>query len=55
MDPEPGIDARQKDSEWIVRQRARERQKLLALVLLVLFIVVLAFVRFGKTIPWGAR
>jgi hypothetical protein len=39
----------------IARQRLRERQKLLGLMLLVLFIVVLALVRFGKTIPWGAR
>jgi hypothetical protein len=55
MDLEHGIDARQRDSQWIARQRARERQKLVGLLLLVLFIVVLAFVRFGKTIPWGAR
>ena len=39
----------------IARQRLRERQKLLGLMLLVLLIVVLAIVRFGKTIPWGAR
>ena len=55
VDPESRIDARRNDAEWIARQRARERQKLLGLLLLVLFILVLAFVRFGKTIPWDAR
>ena len=35
---------------------ARSRAaKLVGLLLLVLFILVLAFIRFGKTIPWGAR
>ncbi|MFZ0707342.1 MAG: hypothetical protein WAM71_17210, partial [Candidatus Korobacteraceae bacterium] len=55
VDPERGIDARQNDSQWVARQRARERQKLIGLLLLVLFIVVLVLVRFGKTVPWGAR
>ena len=55
VDPESRIDDRHTDSEWIARQRARERQKLLGLLLLVVFILVLAFLRFGKTIPWGAR
>ena len=45
----------QPEAAVIARQRLRERQKLLGLMLLVLFIAVLAFVRFGKTIPWGAR
>ena len=53
--PESGSGGRQNDSEWIARQRARERQKLVGLLLLVLFTLVLVFVRFGKTIPWGAR
>ena len=43
------------EAAFVARQRTRERQKLVGLLLLVLFIVVLAFVRFGKTIPWGAR
>jgi hypothetical protein len=43
------------EAATIARQHARERQKLLGLLLLVVFILVLAFVRFGKTIPWGAR
>jgi hypothetical protein len=51
--PQTHLDEAQ--SATIARQRARERQKLLGLLLVVLFILVLAFVRFGKTIPWGAR
>lgn len=39
----------------IARQRIRERQKLFGLMLLVFFILVLALLRFGKTIPWSAR
>jgi hypothetical protein len=37
------------------RQRSHERVKLLGLLVIVFFILVLAFVRFGKHIPWGAR
>jgi hypothetical protein len=37
------------------RQRSRERQKILGVLLIVLLILVITFVRFGKTIPWGAR
>ena len=48
-------DSKQRDPEWIARRHARERQKLLGLLALALFILVLAFVRFGRTIPWGAR
>ena len=43
------------EAAMVARQRLRERQKLVGLMLLVLFIVVLTFLRFGKTIPWGAR
>jgi len=39
----------------VARQRARERQKIIGLALVALFILVLAFLRFGKSIPWGAR
>jgi len=55
VEPRPGIDNRQHDSQWIERQRARERQKLIGLIVVALLILVLAFIRFGKTIPWGAR
>jgi hypothetical protein len=37
------------------RQRTRERRKLIGLLAIALFILALAFLRFGKTIPWGAR
>jgi len=37
------------------RQRARDRRKLIGLLVIALFILVLAFIRFGKSIPWGAR
>jgi hypothetical protein len=37
------------------RQRARDRRKLIGLLTIALFILVLAFLRYGKSIPWGAR
>ena len=43
------------DADWQERQRSRERRKVIGLLVIVLFIVVLAFLRFGRTIPWGAR
>ncbi len=41
--------------EWYERQKSRERVKLMGLLILALIILAIAFVRFGKTIPWGAR
>jgi hypothetical protein len=41
--------------EWYERQKSRERMKLTGLLVLALVILLIAFVRFGKTIPWGAR
>jgi len=41
--------------EWYERQKSRERVKLTGLLILALLILLIAFVRFGKTIPWGAR
>ncbi len=55
MTRRPQIRSQEPDAARVVRQRARERQKLLGLLLVALFILVLAFIRFGKTIPWGAR
>jgi hypothetical protein len=37
------------------RQRKRERRKLIGLLAIALFILMLAFIRFGRSIPWGAR
>jgi hypothetical protein len=48
-------DTRQMQDEWATRYRSRERLKLAGLLVIVLFILALAFLRFGKTIPWGAR
>jgi hypothetical protein len=42
-------------AEWAARYRSRERMKLIGLLVVVLLILALAFLRFGKTIPWGAR
>lgn len=42
-------------AEWDARSRSRERRKLVGILVVVLFILALAFLRFGKTIPWGAR
>jgi hypothetical protein len=41
--------------EWQARQHTRESRKVIGLLLLALFILALAFFRYGKTIPWGAR
>ena len=41
--------------EWYERQKSRERLKLTGLLVIALVILLIAFVRFGKTIPWGAR
>jgi hypothetical protein len=41
--------------EWYERQKSRERVKLTGLLILALIILLIALLRFGKTIPWGAR
>ena len=41
--------------EWYERQKSRERLKLTGLLVLALVILLIAFVRYGKTIPLGAR
>ena len=51
VDPNTGLTA----AEWEARYRSRERRKLVGILVVVLFILALAFLRFGKTIPWGAR
>jgi hypothetical protein len=53
--PKPDFDARVHDADWKARYRSRERAKVLGLLVLVIFILALAFFRFGRTIPWGAR
>jgi hypothetical protein len=53
--PKPASDAREQDADWKARYRSRERAKVFGLLVLVIFILALAFFRFGRTIPWGAR
>jgi hypothetical protein len=48
-------DSRSKPPEWYERQKSRELIKLVGLLLIALLILVIGFLRFGKTIPWGAR
>jgi len=40
---------------WYERQKSRERIKLIGLLVVALVILLIAFLRFGRTIPWGAR
>jgi len=47
--------ADQRELELHQRWLARERRKVVGLIVIALFILALAFLRFGKTIPWGAR
>jgi hypothetical protein len=55
--PEPPASREQqpRTSDWYERQKSREPMKLTGLVILALVILLIAFLRFGKTIPWGAR
>jgi len=48
-------DARQTQDEWEARYCSRERLKLVGIFVVALFILALALLRFGRTIPWGAR
>ena len=52
--PEPR-DKLTRTPEWYERQKSHERVKLTGLLILALIILIIAFVRFGRTIPWGAR
>ncbi len=51
----PGPREQPRTPEWYERQKSRERVKLTGLLILALVILLIAFLRFGKTIPWGAR
>ena len=37
------------------RRMAHDRIRVIGMLAIVLFILVLTFLRFGKTIPWSAR
>jgi len=55
--PQPANALRSQDRELELqaRQRARDQRKVIGLLAIALFILVLAFLRFGRHIPWGAR
>jgi hypothetical protein len=57
VNPElPSADDQQsKSAEWYQRQKSRERIKQIGLLVLALVILLIAFLRFGRTLPWGAR
>jgi hypothetical protein len=44
-----------KSPGWYERHKSAERKKLVGLLVIALLILLVAFFRFGKTIPWGAR
>ena len=48
---------RPEDRELELQQRllTRERRRVFGLLVIVLIILAIAFLQFGKTIPWGAR
>ena len=51
----PARDSHSKSPDWHERQKSRERVKLIGLLAIALLILLIAFFRFGRTIPWGAR
>jgi hypothetical protein len=44
-----------RELELQARQRVRDQRKVIGLLAIALFILLLAFLRFGRHIPWGAR
>ena len=54
-EPPSTRDQQSKSPEWYERQKSRERIKLIGLLVLALVILLIALLRFGRTIPWGAR
>ncbi len=55
--PHSAISLREQERERELQNRhvAHERHKVIGLLVIALFILLLAFLRFGKSIPWGAR
>jgi len=48
------LDSRSKSPQWYERQKSREHIKLVGMLVFALLILLIGFLRFGKTIPWGA-
>jgi hypothetical protein len=48
---------RPEERELALQQRrlARDRVRVIGMLAIIVFILLLAFFRFGRTIPWGAR
>jgi len=46
---------RSQRERWAAGQRWRERRKILGLLLVAFLILIIAFARLAKPIPWGAR
>lgn len=55
VEPPPSRDELSKSADWYERQKARERLKLIGLLAVAIVILLIAFIRFGGTVPWGAR
>ena len=49
------VEQEERERELNQRHLARERLKVVGVLAVLLLILILTFVRFGKTIPWGAR
>jgi len=45
----------ERNRELEERFLTRERRKVIGLLVIAILILALAFLRFGKAIPWGAR
>jgi hypothetical protein len=45
------------EREFALQQRrlAHDRVRVIGMLAIVIFILLLTFLRFGKSIPWGAR
>ena len=52
--PDP-LRPEERERELQQRYLAHERRKVLGLIVVLAIILALAFLRFGKTIPWSAR
>jgi hypothetical protein len=55
IEPPPLRDELSRSADWYERQKSRERLKLIGLLAVAIVILLIAFFRFGRTIPWGAR
>ena len=45
----------QREEALAERRMARDRVRVIGMLAIVVFILLLTFLRFGKTIPWSAR